>query len=421
MSQDKNIRDDFDKTTVLPTTREEFLEEWRSDPKAVLDRAEEADLSLQGYADVRAPASKESPGSTLEYVLYNEGIRAVDTLHVPSTRANDLPKIYADETSGVEPLGHVVRAYWDQAYTKTLITGERAANLSNLTVGGGWRPRYDEGPVRSPNIAPGFNFTEVVALTRGIREDKYRVRRWTNAGGEKKMQKITEGTEPKIFEMTRATSEVGLDNYRAAVEWTDSFANDPQTRMADLTNAIEEIAIGHRIELLQDLGTLVRTSVPSGNVWAAASNAITGYTHAPGQLTYPYWTRFLKEFGNAYVPNVTLGSLDAIQNLELMSITGGNNISYGSWAMVPGSRFRSLNGDNTAMDWGYIEGNTAFTKNTSLYTFQREVTLAFAMRLGMDQDEVERDAGPRKTRRWLGAMSTFAVLDPNAIREIDYT
>ena len=422
MSTDKNIRDDLGEHNVIATTRQEFLEEWKSDPQAVIDQAEEANLSLQGYAEVRSPASKESPGSPVEYLLYNEGIRTHDTLNVPCSLLGSLPKIYPDKEGGrVEPLGQLVMAYWDEEYTRTLITGVRAADLSNLTVAGGWRPRFDETPVRSPNIAPGFNFLDVVGFSRGIREDKYRVRRWTNESDEQKMQELAEGTEPKIFEMTRSTDETSLIEYRAAVEWTDKFANDSLTRMADLTNAIQEIAIGHRIVLLEKLGTLIRESVPSDHTWAAASNAITGYTHTAGQVTYPYWSRFLKEFGNAYIPNVTLGSIDAIQNLELMSITAGNNLTYGSWAMVPGTNFRSLNADMRQMDWGYIQGSTAFSKDTSLYTFQRATTIVFVMQLGMDQDEVERDAGPRKTRRWLGTSSAFAIQDPQGIREFDFT
>ena len=414
----KETREDF----VIPGTRDEFLAEWREDPKAILEKAEKADLSLEGYANSRAPATQESPGSTMEWLLFNEGVRTQDTLQVPSTRLEDLPDL--DPVNGQhEPLSRAVIAHCDEVYNQALITGTRAsAALSPLTVNGGWRPTYDEAPVRSPQIAPGFNFLEVVAMTRGIREDKYRVRRWKNDSDEQKMQKLAEGTEPKLFEITRDKTDVSLNNYRAGIEWTDEFANDAQTRFADLTNAIEEIAIGHRIVLLQDLGRLIHDSVPSGNTYTTSGQTVAGVTATAGQLEYPFWVKFMKDFGNAYIPNVTLGNPTSITSLELMSMTAGNqNITYGSWAMVPNSNIRNLNGDLTQMSYGYISGDTATGfGDTELFTFQRETTLVFVMRLGMDQDEMERVPGPRKTRRWLGAQSAFAVSDPEGIRSINY-
>ena len=149
----------FDEIKVIPTDRAAFLEEWRNDPKAVLQKAEENDLSLGGYGDVRAPASQGSPGGTMEWLLYNEGIRMVDHLGIPSSKMANLPKIYAEKGEVTDPLAKAMVAYWDQCYIRTLMTGKRAVDLSNLTVAGGWRPRFDEGPIRSPQISPGFDFT----------------------------------------------------------------------------------------------------------------------------------------------------------------------------------------------------------------------------------------------------------------------
>ena len=413
MSQDR------DKRLIEPGTRQALAEEWRSDPQAVIDKAEEADLTLEGYANARAPACPESPGSAMEFLLYNQGIRMTDTLDVPSTLGSDLPNV---DPIGVpaEPAARALMGYWDEVYRGALITGYRAtASASALTAGGAWRPYYDEAPVRSPQIAPGFNFLEVVAYTRGIREDKFRVRRWTNATNEQKMQNVAEGTEPKLFEMTRASDDVTLQNYRAAVEWTDDFINDPQTRAADITNAIEEIGIGHRAMLLEDLGKLVHDSRPSGNEYTA-TGTIAGQTHTAGELSYPFWVTYLKLFGNAYIPNVTLGSPVSITNLELMSMQRGNAITYGSWSMVPNTNIRNLNGDLTEMNYGYISGSNTGFSDTELFTFQREVCLVFVMQMGMNQDELERVAGPRKTRRWLGAKSAFAASDPSSIRSISY-
>ena len=169
---------------VQPVSRNEFLAEWRSDPNAIFDRADEAQLNLDTFGNVRAPASPESPGSTWEWLLFNEGARMVDTFHAPSTRMGHLPDI--DPPRGdPEPMARAMNAYWDERYNITLYTGERAASLSTLTVGGPWRGRYDERPIRAPQIAPGFNFMELVGLARTISEDRYRIPQWRSASPSK--------------------------------------------------------------------------------------------------------------------------------------------------------------------------------------------------------------------------------------------
>ena len=409
---------------VIPTTRDDFLDEWRSDPQAVFQKADEADLVFDSYCRARAPATRESPGSLMEYILYNEGIRMVDTIDLPSSPAAILPDFdrYRNEDDKLDPIARVLIGYWDECYNKTLFTGERnSAALSTLTTGGPWRPRYDEMPIRSPEIAPGFNFLDAVAYTRRIREDKYRVPQWNNDKGEQIMQEVAEGTEPKLFEITRSDTEYSMRNYRAGIEVTDSFIRNSQTRAADITNAIEEIAIGHRIALLTQVGRAIVDNREDDHKYTA-SGSISGATHVAGQLQYPFWTTYLKEWGNTYMPNITIGNKRAITELELMSMTGGDqNITYGSWSMIPNTNIRNLNGNISQMSYGYIDDdtNTNFT-NTELWTFPRETTLVYVQRMGMDQDETERVGGPRKTRRWLGTQSLFAIRDKMGIRSIAF-
>ena len=419
MSYDQDRQEEQINERVLPTTRGAFLDEWRENPQKVLDRADDAELTLQGYADARSPASEDSPGSAIEFILHNEGIRMNGGLSLPSSRIKELPDLDPQKGSELHPMARAAIAYWDEIYTNALVTGVRAAtaSTSNLTPDGGWRPFYNARKTPSPLIAPGFNFMEVVAYTDGINEDKYRVRRLTNATTEQMMKQVAEGTAPKLFELSRAKEDVQLKNYRAGIEWTDSFARDPQTRLSDITRAIEEVAIGHRIELLVDLGKTVKDNVKA--TYITKGKVIAGQTIDGGVLVYPSWNVFLKQFGDAYTANVALGTGVAITALELMSMTADENITYGSWKLLRGSGVRSLNGDGEDVDHGYINGSGTGFVDTSLYAFQRETTLVFVMRLGMDQDEMERSAGSRKWRRYLGAMSAFAVADPE-IREIDF-
>ena len=413
---------DYD--VVEPRSRDLLLAEWRDDPNIVLEQAREANVPLNTYSNMRAPATPESPGSTVEWLLYNLGFRMVDTLTVPSTRGSSLPRTHVDEGDPPCPTGRLLNAYWDECYVRTLLTGYRsAASVANLTVGSVWRTRYEEGPVRSPQVDSGVNFMDLVAFARNITEETYRVSQWNNAMSEQTMQVLTEGTEPMLFELTRSSEETQLDNFRAGIEATDSYLTGSQTRASDITNAVEEIAIIHRLILSRRVAKLIHDNLPSGNTYdtaAAANRTIAGVTHQQNTLLYPHWKAFKKTFGNAYTGDTVIGNEKSITDLELMSVTGGTNLSFGSFAMVPNSNVRNLNEDDLSLAYGWIDGVSEL-ENSELTVYQRATTAAFVSRMGMDQDEVERVAGPRRTRRWLGAQSAFAIVDPRGIRVIDYS
>lgn len=422
MNKDRDDRrEELEKERVEPISRLEFLEEYRGDPKGVFDAAKEAGLSIEAYAEVRAPASAESPGSTLEWLLYQEGIRTNEHKGIPSTRTENLPDLYPDESGHMEPMARVIRGYLDEVYLDTFITGERApASLTTLTPDGGWRPTYYEEPIASPEIMAGFNFLDVCAFSRGITSDKYAVRRLNVTSEERKLRATAEGAEPKLAELTRSKTDTKLVNYRGGFSWTDDFISDRDTRLADLTNAVFMIAEDHRIENLVRLGKVVHDAVPSGNTYTVASNTFGGYTHTANRLEYPYWNAFLKTFGNAYRPNIALGTGPAITALELMSMTADGNLTYGSYQQIRGTTVRSLNADGEDMSHGYIsETGTDFT-NTELFVFPRSKGIVFIFAFNREQDETERFPGAQKTARWFGAKSAFAAYDPASIRNIDF-
>ena len=409
---------------VEPTTRDEFLHEWREDPQAVFEQCEESNLPLDVFANTRAPATPDSPGTTAEWLLYNQGIRMVDTFHVPSSRMVNLPKIDPPAGEALEPEARLMNAYWDDCYNRTLLTGVRAANmLSGLETNSIWRPISDEAPFRQPQIAPAFDFMRLLAFGRRITEDTYRINKWRNRSSEQVMQELAEGTEPKLFEITRSDEELKMRNYRAGIEATDSFLNASSTRASDITNAVEEIAIGHRITLLRSAAKLIHDSRPTANTYNAKTatglpSAANDVPYAQYKVDYPRFSHFMTTFGSAYRGNCAIGNEASITALKLMSISDGRNLSLGSWTMMPNSNIEDLNGDMTNLAYGWIDGVTELVDG-NLQVFQRETTLAYVQRAGMDQDEMERLPGPRKTRRWLGTQSLFAILDPNGIREFD--
>ena len=412
-----------DFTPAIPGTRHELLEEWLDDPEGVIEQAREANVPLDSWVEQRAPANAEHRGWATEELLYNQGIRVVDNdrLGILSTRARDLPDI--DPVKGQpDPMARLLIGYFDQCYQRTLMTGVRTASLSTQTVNSIWRPISDGLPFRQPQISPSLDFTRLLAFQRRITEDTYRINRWKNASSEQVMQELAEGTEPKLFEITRDSNQLEMSNYRAGIEATDSFLNANQTRASDITNAIEEIAIGHRIALLRALAKLIRDSMPSGNSFDASASSVLGggIAFTAGKVDYPRWTEFMTKFGSAYQGNTAIGNEASITALKLMSITDGDNLSLGSWSMMPNSQIEDLNGDMTRLAYGWIDGVSELAAS-KLTVFQRETTAAFIQRMGMDQDEMERVPGPRKTRRWLGTESLFAILDETGIREFDFS
>ena len=404
---------------IIPSTRDVLLQEWDSDPNAVLQKAKECELPLDSYLNARAGPSAESPGSTCEWLLYNQGVRMNDTFDIPSTQMKYLPKFGETGTRA-----RLMMAYWDERYNDSLLCGTRAVNTLGLiernTV---WREIYEEMPFRMPQIAPAFDFRMILGFARRIRETDYRLNKLTNAKGEQVMQVLAEGTEPRLFEMARTKQLFEMTEYRAGIEATDSFLNDPGVRASDITNAVEEIGIGHRIVLLRTACKLITDKTPSANVTTRASQgAIAGVTAAAGEIKYPQWVEFMTKFGTAYRGDCVIGNPQAITNFKLMSMTDGDNLTLSSWASIPGTNTVDFNGDMMDIGYGWVDADSATGfSNNNLWVFQRATTIGYVQRMGMDQDELERDAGPRITRRWLGTESLFCEIDTNGMRRYDFT
>ena len=406
---------------VIPSTRDAVLEEWEADPTRIIQQSDEAQLPLDSFLTARAGPTEESPGSTTEWLLYNSGVRMVDTWSVPSTIMSVLPNI---EERATEPIAHLMNAYWDERYNHTLMTGERAAAsllpLESQTI---WRPLVDESPFRQPSIAPAFDFRNLLAFARRIPEDQFRLNRLTNDKSEQVMQVLAEGTEPKLFEMKRGSDIWKMTEYRAGIEATDSFLNDPQVRAADITNAVEEIAIGHRIMLLRDAVKLITgTPLVTGRAYTSGGQ-IAGVKHEMGRVSYPHWEDFKTKFGTAYGFDSVIGNEKSIIAFKLMSITDGQNLSLGSWSMMPNTNITDWNGDMTNFGYGWVddpENVTGLGTDFKIWAFQRATTIGYIQRSGMDQDEIERVPGPRKVRRWLGTESLFCRIDPGGVGTFDF-
>ena len=105
-----------------------------------------------------------------------------------------------------------------------------------------------------------------------------------------------------------------------------------------------------------------------------------------------------------------------------MSITDGENLSLGSWSMLPNSNIVDFNGDMMNLGYGWVDDDTSTGfKDEKLWVFQRATTIGYVQRMNMDQDELERDAGLEITRRWLGTESLFCEIDTNGMRSFDFS
>ena len=409
---------------VMPVTRGRLLDEWRSDAKGVIEQAKEVDMPLDGFLNAKAPATRESPGSAVDVVLFNQGIRTVDTYNVSSTKTNGIPTMFTEVGEPKHPVAKLLNAHWDECYNRTLLTGQKAAtSLAPIEINSVWRQIADEMPYRMPLIAPAFNFMKLLAFGRRIREDQYRLNKWTNASKEQMMQEIAEGTAPRLFELGRDSKIWEMIDYRAGIEATDSFLNDPQVRVSDITNAIEEIAIGHRIVLLQKLCKTIVGMRKSSNVFNAKTDVVNpfmGVTYAQGRIDWPRYTLFKTKSGTAYHFDCAIGNELSIVAMLCMSMTDGTNLTFGSWAMSDKSTIEYFNEMTGKFGLGWVDkdAETGFSDN-HLYFFQRMSTVGYVQRSGMDQDEMQRVPDERKMRRWLGTSSLFCEIDDNSVWEYD--
>ena len=355
---------------IIPCTRDYLLSEWRSDPNAVIQKAREAELPLDTYLRARAGPTQESRGSTAEWLLYNDGVRMNDSFDIPSTPMKYLPKIGETGTRA-----QLMAAYWDERYNDALLCGTRAVNTLGLiernTV---WREIYEEFPFRQPQIAPAFDFRLILGFARRIQENEYRLNKLVNEKGEQVMQITAEGTEPRLFTMARTKQLFEMTKYRAGIEATDDFLRNSQVRVSDITNAVEEIGIGHRIMLLRDACKLITDKTPATNDYASGTGnrqTIAGVKHVKGKVSYAHWTDFMTRFGTAYRGDCAIGNPNSITALKLMSITDGENLSLGSWSMLPNSNIVDFNGDMMNLGYGWVDDDTSTGfKDEKLWVFQ---------------------------------------------------
>ena len=406
---------------VIPIPREELISEWRSDPGAIIQQAEESEMELAPFLEVRGQPTEEDHGPITERLLEATGIRMEDSPrgHIPSTPLSRLPGINPNPS---EPEGHLVNAYLDQRCNDVLLTGERSINsISGLTTNSVWRPYYDEPAFRQPQIAPAFDFRNIIGRFRTISDDQYRLNKRTNAKAEQQMQKAAESTLPDVFVLDREDKAYKLIEYRAGIEATDNFLRGSDVRASDVTNAVEEIAIGHRITLLRDAAMVITTDTPSGNDYAIGTATLAGVPHVAGNLEYPFFVQWLTDFGTAYKCDCIVGNQNSITNLKLMSLSAGDNLTLGSWATLPNSNIVDFNGGMMDLGFGWIDSDsdTGF-KNNKLWGFQKATSLIFVQRRGMNQDETQRDAGMRTMTRWFGTQSRFISMDTNGMRSITF-
>ena len=411
---------------VIPISREELITEWREDPIAVVEQAEECGLELEAYLNVRAPASKEHPGPVVEQLLENIGIRMKDTERgkVDSTLVSRLPQLRPDKST---PESMLVAAFLDQRYNDVLLDGKRALNsLTGLQSSTIWREYYEEAPIRVPQIAPAFDFRNIIGRFRRTNEDLYRINKLTNETSENRMVPTAEGARPPIVKLERSTDQIGLLNDRIGLEASDSFLKGSDVRANDIVDAVDRIALDHRIVILRRAAKLVTDKTPAANNVLANAQGnggnVNGIAHTAGMVQYPHFLDFISSFGTAYRGNCIIGNRQSINSLKLMSLSAGQNITFGSVvSFLPNSNFVDFNADMMDLGFGWIDNDseTGFVAN-KFWAFQRETTLVFVQRMGMDQDEMERDAGRQIMRRWFGTSSNFGIMDTTGMKSYDF-
>ena len=400
---------------VMPTTRGKLLEEWESDPKAIIDRARDSKLPLDSFLNAYSPPSRVSPAGATEWLLFNNDIRTVDTPYQKSSLVTDIPSAWE---RGSDPKAALLSAHWDEKFFNAVMTGERTVNaLAPMASNTVWNPIVNEQPYVLPRLAPPFRLTDILGMSRRISDPTYRLNKITTKSSEMQMLDSAESTLPQFYELGREFEDFKMRTKRLAVEATYEYLSGP-VRVTDITRSIEGVGILYQDALLREGIRLIVSKTTSGTT---AGGTFAGIKHVQGKVSFGHWKKHLTSFGTAYRCNLVLGNPDSITKFWLMSITDGENLSLGSFAMLPETNIRDLNGDITDLAVGWVDkdNTTNFTVN-KLWTCQRETTLGFVQGTNLDQDETVRDPELRTVQRYFSTGNLFCILDENGMKYYDF-
>lgn len=427
--------------------RDELWKRWSSTDgfQEIRGKADENGITIGQQVESNSPTNpSEHKYQAVEDILYRRGYDTFDeedtgVISSPMiafgkwTKENDIPN--TDEANDRLLLDE----HLSKCYSRTLMKGIRTKNLDlvksintigALETGTQLNPYYDAAFIRAKLFGTSIDFRRIVGNVTRIREEVYRLPKYNNDPEERKMDRMAEGTTPRMMELDYTQDTLQFELFRKGIEATYDFLNSQQTRVSMIRNAIEEVAEQHRIALFELVVTAIAGGVADERTFTggAGTGAAASPAGVSGKITFNQWLRFRKRFAPMYSPDIVLGDSESISAFELMfaQFGGGatgttpqvNNIPIGQFAGMNPMLVRNpmlLNNVPNVPEYGWYDGLSTALPEDSLLVFDRDRSSNLVFQIGSDQDETKREPGPRVIQRFLATKAGVHVPDNNGI------
>jgi len=274
-------------------------------------------------------------------------------------------------------------------------------------------PEFINRSIRSALLEPSL-LDELVAIRTLIDSNVYKSFRVTDDPAQSRLQRMTEGGEPRRVRITGAEEVARLYKFGVALQMSyevvrrmelDLFAFHLQ-RIAQ-QNDLDKAAVA--------LHTIVNGD---GNANTAAEvfehQADLDATAAP--LEFKPWIRYLSKFRMPYRATTIFGQEDAIVDLLTLSV-GNSNIPLMQWtALVGGIGTTSVPRFSQLATRAFIHDDAPAD---ALVATDRTRALQMLMEIGAEMTEVDKIIAKQLNEVVISEVTGFAVLDGAASKVLD--
>ena len=407
-------------------TRQQTLDSFQRNSLSVMAHAKGAGLSLTDYLDRVTERNKDDELSTLDWMLWREGVNCYDAGYTPSSRLSDL----GDWTSRDFDDTPVAKLFYEKMgdrFAKTMYRGLKdvsyrlpvsidragASMLSKISAGTAMNLYNDTDFYRAEQFGPTIDYMDIIGAAETTTDDAIRKNKYNNTKTERTMQVTPEAVAPLRMELAYSSEIVEFTAYGIAIEATYDFLNASQTRTMAIMNALDEVALQYRTVIFEEVVKKIVGAIPTGHTVNKKSDGLTMKT----------WREFRMKY-NHYGLDIVLGNAQSIAQFEEL-ITGQSNTTLAHLAVfwsgqAPGaSTPLLLNKQPMIPRYGWYDELTTQLPNDVLITFDKLRSSKVWFKRSLDQDETKRDPENRTVTRFLNTQVAIDVPDPNGIYKME--
>ena len=364
---------------------------------------------LLGQNDVRF--AEDDFGEATELETFGDWTRE-DTLKTP--RALLLNEAVGDTyRSAVEarrsiPLP-IVRQIIDE-YESGRLNLNRDVDVDQLSPADPLNPYDDEMWIRDKLYAPIVDYRRIVGKMRSTRRDVVRQPKYTNAN--EAMQPTPELVEPKYLDISYEATIHKFTSIGIAIRASYEFLNGGGDRLDVIRDAVDRVAVSHRIHLFEQIVKAIGAARPSANVFPSTATA----------LDADNWLSFQKKFNEGYRMDILLADPDAITNFQKL-IAGSTDTTMNYMNLIASGMFGAGNMPMSLNEMPIVPQYAWYDKLTGAQELPTGKYLAFDrmrsscinFQRGNDQDEMKQDPATRSVSRYLNTNYVIYVPEPNGI------